>query len=353
MLKRLTIGRSFSLSPILLLLVMAGGLLVSTLLSLGIGDKPIGPALVIRSALGLETTEQKIDATIVRQIRAPRVLTAILVGMMLALSGAVLQAVFRNPLADPGLIGVSAGGAAGAVLFIVFSGALIPVGWDWLQQTGLILFPMITGVLVTVGVYQLSRFAGRTHVVTMLLTGLAVNALVGALIGYAIFFSDDNQLRDFTFWSLGSLSRANWGQLQWLTPVILTVSACLLLYRKQLNILLLGESAALHLGVNVERSRRQLIFLTACGVSVAVALCGMIGFIGLVIPHFCRLLIGPDHKYLLPASALCGALVLVAADLLARVSVRYTELPVGVVTATIGAPFFLYLVARSKQGSGM
>ncbi|MFW5873840.1 MAG: FecCD family ABC transporter permease [Verrucomicrobiota bacterium] len=335
--------------PPVMLGLIAVLLLLSMLSSIGLGDKPIALEHVLEALAGAEAQADTVDGIIVRNIRTPRVLTAVLVGAALAVSGAVLQAIFRNPLADPGLIGVSAGGAAGAIVFIVFGAWLIPSDWDWLRSSGLSLFPMAGGIGITFLVYWLSRHEGRTHVTTMLLTGLAINALVGALIGYAVFFSDDDQLRDFTFWSLGSLARANWSILAWLAPVIAALVGALLLYRRQLNLMLLGEYEALHLGVDVEKIRRHLIFLTAGGVGLTVALCGMIGFVGLITPHLCRLLLGPDHRWLLPASALMGAALLVNADLLARVSIRYSELPVGVLTATVGAPFFLMLVARSKR----
>ena len=335
--------------PRTVLSVVGIALLLSMFFSCALGDKAIEPTVVLKSLVGAEGEAHRIDAIIVRGIRAPRVLTAVMVGAALAVSGAVLQALFRNPLADPGLIGVSAGGAAGAVVFIVFGGLLIPEGWNWLRHSGLYLFPMAGGIGVTLIVYRLARHQGRTHVTTMLLTGLAINALVGALIGYAVFFSNDDQLRDFTFWSLGSLSRANWNMLFVLGPVACALIVALLFYKRRLNLLLLGEYEALHLGVNVEKTRQQLIFLTAGGVGLTVALCGMIGFVGLITPHFCRLLLGPDHRFLLPASALTGAMILVDADLLARISIRFSELPVGVVTATVGAPFFLLLVARAKR----
>jgi iron complex transport system permease protein len=339
--------------PVVVLGLIAAGLLLSMLLSAALGDKSIPAETVVRALFGIETQGHAIDGIIVRDIRAPRILTAVLVGATLAISGAVLQAIFRNALADPGLIGVSAGGAAGAIVFIVFGSWLIPASWTLFHELGINLFPMAGGICVTLFVYRLALHEGRIHVTTMLLVGLAMNALVGALIGYAVFFSNDDQLRDYTFWSLGSLARANWNMLSWLAPIIILLIAALLSYRRQLNLLLLGEYEAVHLGLDVEKIRRRLILLTASGVGLTVALCGMIGFVGLVTPHLCRLLLGPDHRWLLPASALMGAAILVCADLLARISIQYSELPVGVLTATVGAPFFLYLIVRAKRRTSL
>lgn len=328
------------------------GVLLTIAISCSLGDKSISLSTVAGALLGKSAQPGSIEALdlmIVRDIRLPRAIVALLVGGALAVSGAVMQAIFRNPLADPGLVGVSAGGALGAVVFIVMGGWLIPAGWVWMQKWGLTLFPMVGGVAVTFVVYYISRVNRRTNVVTMLLTGIAVNALVGAVIGYGVYLSDDNQLRDFTFWSLGSLAHANWAMLLFLGPLVLLLVVFVSFYPRQLNLLLLGEAEAVHLGVNVERTRRRLIFATAAVVGLTVSLCGMIGFIGLVTPHLCRLLMGPDHRSLLPASVMMGGVLLGLSDLLARVVIEYSELPVGVVTATIGAPFFLYLIILSKK----
>lgn len=331
---------------------MAGlGLLLLAILaaSSALGDKAIGPATVAQALVGAEPAGAEIDAMIVRSIRLPRAVGGALVGAALALCGAVMQAIFRNPLADPGLIGVSAGGAIGAIVFIVFGAALVPAGWTLLLNGGMIVFPMAGSALVTILVYKLSQINGRTHVSTLLLTGLAVNALVGAAIGYAVYLASDDQLRGFTFWSLGSLARLDWELVGVLGPLVLAMAFFAGSFSRRLNLLLLGESEALHLGVDVEATRRKLIFATAAVVGLTVSLCGMIGFVGLITPHLCRLVLGPDHRLLLPASALLGASLLVAADLLARTAIQYSELPVGVVTATIGAPFFLYLIAGAKK----
>lgn len=336
----------------LVLGILLLALVLTVALSCSLGDKSIPLKTVLDALLGKTAapgTAEAVDLMIVRDIRLPRAIVALLVGAALAISGAVLQAIFRNPLADPGLVGVSAGGALGAVLFIVMGSWIIPASWVWVQQWGLTLFPMVGGVLITFLVYYIARVNKRTNVTTMLLTGIAINALVGAVIGYGVFLSDDNQLRDFTFWSLGSMAHANWTMLLFLGPLVLVLIVFVSFYPRELNLLLLGEAEAVHLGVNVERTRRYLIFATAAVVGLTVSLCGMIGFVGLVTPHLCRLLLGPDHRRLLPASVMLGGVLLGLSDLLARIVIDYSELPVGVVTATIGAPFFLYLIMVSKR----
>lgn len=336
----------------LVLGVLFAVLLLTIAVSCSLGDKAIPLQTVWDALLGKQAvvgTDEAVNLMIVRDIRLPRTIVALLVGGALAISGAVMQAIFRNPLADPGLVGVSAGGALGAVVFIVMGSWLIPASWLWAHKWGLTLFPMVGGILVTFLVYYLSRVNKRTNVTTMLLTGIAINALVGAVIGYSVYLSDDNQLRDFTFWSLGSLAHANWTMLLFLGPLVAVLVVFVSFYPRELNLLLLGEAEAVHLGVNVERTRRRLIFATAAVVGLTVALCGMIGFVGLVTPHLCRLLLGPDHRSLLPASVMLGGVLLGLSDLLARIIIAYSELPVGVVTATIGAPFFLYLIVISKR----
>lgn len=345
-----------------LLALLAAGLLLCFALSCALGDKAISLGTVATELTNFGAEEPSIDGVVVREIRLPRAILGLLVGAMLAVSGAAMQAMFRNPLADPGLIGVSAGGAAGAIIFIVFGGWLISQfsgmpgeaesvarAVSFFRETGLIVFPMVGGILVTFLVYRLAQVNGRTEVTTMLLVGIAVNALMGAIIGYAIAFSTDEQIRDFTFWTLGSLARASWGELKILAPIVIFLTAWLLRYTRQLNLLLLGESEALHLGVKVETVRRNLIFATAAGVGLTVAFCGAIGFIGLVTPHLCRLMGGADHRWVLPASILLGGALLVLADLLARIAIEFSELPVGVLTATLGAPFFIGLIIAGRK----
>jgi iron complex transport system permease protein len=284
---------------------------------------------------------------IIGQIRMPRTLLGLAVGAVLALSGVAMQGLFRNPLADPGLVGVSSGAALGAAMAIV--------GGAWLGGLPDAFAPYLLsvsafggGLVVTALVYRLGSRNGQTSVSTMLLAGIALTALAGAVIGLFTYLADDATLRTLTFWNLGSLNGASYSRLWPLLVVTIAVGLWLPKRAKALNALLLGESEARHLGFEVERVKRELVFCTALGVGAAVAAAGMIGFIGLVVPHLVRLLVGPDHRVLLPASALAGAALLLFADVLARMVLAPAELPIGIVTALIGAPFFLYLLLRGR-----
>jgi iron complex transport system permease protein len=283
---------------------------------------------------------------VIWSIRLPRVLMAALVGMSLAISGAALQGIFRNPLADPGLIGVSSGCALGAALIIVISPAWL-MNLDGLARYFCIpIAAFIGGLIATSLVYRLATRHGRTSVATMLLAGIALNALCGAGVGLLSYVSDDVALRSLISWSLGSLSASTWTVLAIITPVVLISSLVLGRYSKALNLLLLGESEAFHLGVDLKRVKLIVVVFAALIVGVGVGFTGLIGFVGLVVPHIARLLWGPDHRVLLPSSALLGAIVLVLADLLCRTVVAPSELPIGIVSAVLGAPFFLVLMVR-------
>jgi iron complex transport system permease protein len=285
---------------------------------------------------------------ILGQIRLPRALLGMAVGAVLALSGVAMQGLFRNPLADPGLIGVSSGAALGAAVTIVggeLMGGIPPL----LEPYLLSLSAFIGGLGVTALVYRLGRRDGRTHVATMLLAGIALTALAGAVIGLFTYLADDTTLRTLTFWNLGSLNGASYARLWPLLLVTVAVAFWLPRRAQALNALLLGESEARHLGFDVERLKRELVFCTALGVGAAVAAAGMIGFVGLVVPHLVRLVVGPDHRLLLPASAMAGGSLLLLADLLARLMLAPSELPIGIVTALLGAPFFLYLLLRGRH----
>ncbi len=287
---------------------------------------------------------------IIGQIRLPRTLLGLSVGAVLALCGVAMQGLFRNPLADPGLVGVSSGAALGAALVIVGSASL---GWGlgplWLQPYLLSLAAFAGGLGVTAVVYRLGRRDGQTSVAAMLLAGVALSALAGALIGLFTYLADDATLRSLTFWNMGSLNGASYTRLWPLLLVGVGVAIWLPRRATALNALLLGESEARHLGFEVERLKRELVLCTALGVGAAVAAAGLIGFIGLVVPHLLRLLVGPDHRILLPASAMAGAALLLLADLLARLLLAPAELPIGIITALLGAPFFLYLLVRGRH----
>jgi len=319
-------------------------------LALGPVSLPLGDTL--RAALRLAGVPLAADGLqqaelIVGQIRMPRTLLGLAVGAVLALCGVAMQGLFRNPLADPGLIGVSSGAALGAAVAIV-GGAAMGGMPEVFAPYLLSLCAFLGGLVVTALVYRLGRRNGQTSVTTMLLAGIALNALAFACIGLFTYLADDATLRTLTFWNLGSLNGASYARLWPLLLVTLAVALWLPRRAQALNALLLGESEARHLGVAVERLKRELVFCTALGVGAAVAAAGMIGFIGLVVPHLVRLLVGPDHRVLLPASALAGASLLLLADLFARLILSPAELPIGIVTALIGAPFFLYLLLRGR-----
>ncbi|MEO0550440.1 MAG: iron ABC transporter permease [Pseudomonadota bacterium] len=295
----------------------------------------------------------KVKTGVIENIRAPRSVLAALVGATLGVAGAAMQGFFRNPLADPGLIGVSTGGALAAVAVIVLGGTLLaPV----LAILGNFALPIIAfmGSLATVAIiYRVSTFDGRVIVATMLLAGVAANAVAASGIGYFTFLADDAQLRDLTFWTLGSLGGAVWDRVLPAALFMVIAIGGLLTLARSLNCLLLGEADAETLGINVEATKRKAALLTALGVGAATAVCGVINFVGLVVPHVVRLMTGPDHRYVLPGSALLGAALVLFSDLVARVSVAPAELPLGVVTAAIGAPFFFWLLLRDKRSSGL
>lgn len=280
------------------------------------------------------------DDNVVLSLRLPRLVLAILVGSALASGGATMQGLFRNPLADPGLIGVSAGAALGAVAAIVIGG--------WSGSWQVTAFAFAGGLLATSTVYLLGKRRGGVGY--LLLAGVAINAIAMAGVGLLTFMANDMQLRDLTFWSLGSLGGATWTRLLTLAPWVVLPMACLPRAAKALNALLLGDGEAALLGFRPERLQPLLVALVALSIGASVAFTGVIGFVGLVVPHLWRMAFGPDHRLLLPASALGGAILLVVADALARTVVAPGELPIGVLTALVGGPFFLWLLLRRGVG---
>ncbi|WP_067460341.1 FecCD family ABC transporter permease [Actinomadura macra] len=278
-------------------------------------------------------------------VRFPRVALAVVVGASLGCSGAVMQGVFGNPLAEPAVIGVSWGSAVGAATVIVFG--LSTLG-SWTIMTA----AFVSGLVTTLLVYVVSRSGGGTEVVTLLLTGIAVNAVASALLGLLMFAAGDDALRAITSWNLGSLAGANWNAVAAVTPVAAAGMVVALALAHRLDLLSLGERTARHLGVDVERLRFTAIVVIALMTSAAVAFAGVISFVGLVVPHLVRLVAGPGHRTLIPASALGGAIVLVAADTVARTAIPYQELPLGVLTALLGGPFFFWLLRRARGGPG-
>lgn len=333
----------------LVLIALAILLALVFLFSLGSGATDTSALrVVVAMVSGNQDALTPIERVVLTDIRLPRALLGVLIGASLAVSGAVMQGLFRNPLADPGIVGVSAGAGLGAVSMIVLGGgALAPIA----ALFGIYHVPFaafLGGLVTTLLLYRVSTRQGRTSVATMLLAGIALGALAGAFTGLLVFWADDQQLRDLTFWGLGSLAGATWVKILAVAPIIVPVIVLAPLLARGLNAMALGEATAQHLGVSVQRFKRVAIVTVAAATGAAVAVSGGIGFVGIVVPHLLRLLIGPDHRYLLPACALLGAVMLLLADAIARQVVAPAELPIGIVTAAIGAPFFLWILLRRR-----
>lgn len=329
------------------MLALMAALALTAILSLSHGATGVSLRSVF-DALVQGTPMSERDQLILWQIRLPRLLTGVLVGASLAVAGAVMQGLFRNPLADPGLVGVGAGAGLGAVLAIVLGG-LAPL-WV-IESTGYHLVPVaafLGGWLSTLVLYRVATRSGRTSVATMLLAGIALGALAGAATGVLVYLADDRQLRDLTFWGLGSLGGASWAKLLAAGPVMLLALIAAPFLARGLNGLALGEAAAHHIGLPVQRVKASAILLVAAATGASVAVAGGIGFIGIVVPHLLRLATGPDHRFLLINAGLAGASLLLVADLIARSIIAPAELPIGIVTATLGAPVFLWILLRRR-----
>lgn len=330
-----------------MLLLLVPLLLLSLLVSIGVGAVGISVLQVLSIAftkIGLPTLAEfsPQQQAVLEAIRLPRVLLGSLVGAGLAVSGAAMQGLFRNPLADPGLLGVSSGAALAAALTVVLG----------LEAWGFYALPVaafIGSILTTSLIYLMAGRSGRLDVSTMLLAGIAVNALCGAGTGLCTYLATNEQLRTITFWQLGSFGGATWDSFWMALPFIAVTLGALPFLANALNALLLGEANARHLGISVDVVKWLIVTLVALSVGAGVAVAGMIGFVGLVVPHVIRLWLGPNHRVLIPASALLGAALMVAADSASRVIVAPSELPIGIVTAFLGAPFFLFLLL-GKQG---
>lgn len=336
--------------------VLALALAAAVVLALGTGAYRIAPPEVLRILWGALTRDGAPEqaAAVLTTIRAPRVLLAVLTGAGLAVAGALTQGLFRNPLADPALVGVSAGAALAAAVVIVLGNVWVPtsVRIDALGPYVLPLAAFAGGLGVTALVYRIGCAYGVLSLPLTLLAGIAINAIAMAGVGLLIFVASDEQLRTLTFWNLGSLASGTWRAV---LPVALLVALAIglaLRLAPALNALALGETRAEHLGVDVDRLKRNAIVLAALATGALVALTGVIGFVGLVAPHLVRLACGPDHRVVLPGAALLGAVLVVAADLVARTVVVPAELPLGIVTAMVGGPFFLVLLLRTRWIKG-
>ncbi|MFC4272585.1 iron chelate uptake ABC transporter family permease subunit [Sneathiella chungangensis] len=324
--------------PALLLLVLI--LAAASLVAMSIGAVPIPLGKII--SVGL--SEQQ--AAVLSSIRLPRVLLAIVVGAALAVSGAAMQGLFRNPLADPGLIGIATSAALAVAIVIVLAGPVT----GYVGLYGMSVAAFIGALASCFAIFRLAKVTGSFSGTYMLLTGIAINALSAAGVGFLTFLSDDQQLRSLTFWTMGSLGGALWISVVVVTSIVVPAGIIMIRNARELNVLLLGENEARYLGVDAERLKRRIVICTALSVGAAISVSGIIGFVGLVVPHLIRLTLGPDHRLLMPASALLGAILLLAADTAARTIVAPAEMPVGVLTSLIGGPFFLWLLVRQYSG---
>ena len=324
-------------------LLWLGALLVPGFILLAITFGAVDIPLKNIFMLNSETNQ---DKQIIFDIRLPRALLAASIGAILALCGAATQGLFRNPLADPSLIGVTAGASAGGSVAIAF-GASYLTGFVSVSLISIGAF--IGGMATVLLVYRFSTTSYGTSVATMLLVGIAITAVASSLTSFLSFISDDRMLRQISLWRMGGLERANYQYVLISIVVLMPVAFGLFKLHVALNVFLLGESEARHLGIDVNRTKRWLIFLVAIGVGVSVALAGTIAFVGLIVPHLVRILVGPNHRFLLPVSAFAGALLLLLSDILARMVLAPTELPIGLITAVVGAPIFLLLLKRRHE----
>lgn len=329
--------------------VGAVALLAAVVVSFGVGPIDLSPGTVLsvlaERALGVGAGEDRMSTSVVWNLRAPRVLFAALTGAALAVSGAALQSLFRNPLADPGIIGVSGGASAGAVTAIVLTPPVASAATGWLVPAS----AFLGGLFATAVIYLLARPGRAAGTSRLLLVGIAIGSGFAALTGFLTFVADDEELDTIVFWQLGSFARIDWLRLGLVAGPVLAGIAVVLVLHRRLDMLTLGERQARHLGLNVRAARATIVAVTALLTGACVSFAGTIGFVGLVVPHIVRLAFGPAHRAVLPLSALVGGLLLVVADSAARTVAPPAEVPIGVFTAALGAPFFLWLVLRSRE----
>lgn len=331
---------------VVLAIIMAG----MAFISLHIGAVSLSFAESITALLDFANEGSNTRAHIILwDIRIPRTLLGLLVGSSLAMAGTTMQGLFRNPLADPGLVGVSGGASLAAVSAIVLAPSLLAGIIDPDHPFLLPAAAFFGSFVTTYLLYRIATRQGQTSVATMLLAGIAIGALTAAMVGMLTFISDDQQLRDLTFWNMGSLGGATWPKILAALPFMLLAYLVSPFLARGLNALVLGEADAMYMGIPVQPLKRTIIVVVALSVGASVAVSGAIGFVGIVVPHVLRLVIGPDHRFLLPASGLLGAILLVGADMISRTIVAPTELPIGIITAAMGAPFFLWLLLRQRS----
>lgn len=327
-------------------------LIVTSVVSISVGasNASLGAALSDLIA-GREISD--LDRIVLWDIRLPRLAMGVLVGAALAVSGVVMQGLFRNPLADPGIVGVSAGAGLGAISAIILGSYLPASVLAWTGNSLVAIAAFLGGWASVLLLYRVSTRRGQTSVATMLLAGIALGALSGAVSGVLVYMADDQQLRDLTFWGMGSLAGATWTKAASAAPIILISVFVAQFLARTLNGMAMGEAVAHHMGIPVQRSKNIAILAVAGATGAAVAVSGGIGFIGIVVPHLLRLAAGPDHHRLLMNSALLGASLLLGADVISRLVVAPAELPIGIVTAILGAPVFLWILLRRHGTMGM
>ena len=338
----------------LAVLVLVGLVLVSAIafafsITTGASNASIIDVIASMATGSADSALSNRDRIVIFDIRLPRAILGFLIGGGLAVSGAVMQGLFRNPLADPGLIGVSAGSSLGAVAMIVLGGGVLAPVAHLFGIFSLPIAAFIGGLVTTVLLYKVATRHGQTSIATLLLAGIALGSLALAATGILIYMADDRQLRDLTFWSMGSLAGSTWSKVIGAGPIIVLSLLPLPFMARGLNALTLGEAAAFHMGVAVQRLKNVAIVSVAAAVGASVAVSGGIGFVGIVVPHILRMIIGPDHRFLLPASALLGGSLLIVADVVARTIVSPAELPIGILTAGVGGPFFLWMLLRQRS----
>ena len=336
------------------LLVIALGLASIAILfwSIGSGAMAVTWAEIFDSLWNGFAREGNQNDALIWKLRLPRIIMGFVAGGALGICGAALQGLFRNPLADPALIGVSSGGAVGAAFAIVLGIPSFLASVPFLALYSVPLAAFAGAFAATAVVYSVATWQGQVQVATLLLAGIAINAIAASIIGWFTFIASDTQLRELSFWSLGSVGGASWENLAGCVPFVVIALAILFFYARHLNALALGESNARYMGVPVEAMKRGIVIATALAVGAVVSFTGTIGFIGLVAPHLFRLVGGPDHRWVLPGSFLVGGCLLCVADVVARVAAIPAEIPVGIVVSTLGAPFFLFLLMREKRRNG-
>ncbi len=335
---------------LLIIMILLALLIISMIISTGVGTAAISPRQILEILLGgiplfedfFASTVSRTQELIILQVRLPRLMTGLLVGSALAMSGTTYQGLFKNPMADPFILGVSSGAGLGAAISIVLR-ANFPLG---LWTTPLLAF--IGGILTTALVFSLAKTGNKVPVTTLLLAGIATSSFLSAITSFImVIFTED--MHQIVFWLMGGLGNRNWSHILSVLPYILVGSAVIFVYSRDLNIMLLGEETAHHLGVDVERLKIILLIAASMIASAAVSISGIIGFVGLIIPHMMRMIVGPDHRFLYPSTAIFGGTFLILMDTLARRIIAPGELPVGIITSFFGAPFFIYLLKKKKK----